>query len=274
MRKLLGLSLGTLTVLIIAFLTCPLVIGLWLKSHYQSLLNQFNTSHNISLKVVSFDRGWFSSDVTVRITIAGQWLKSQSDDIAVRTNPTQLIVHQRIKNGPLVRGKIEKAWIHSQSNDPNFRFTSNTLIGWNNTIDNRFNATSITIANTQQQFVITGLKSHITFSPKNRHLIAKTTLTSVDLSEKQRVIVAPEDYQKRLHLKNVSFQSNVQPSTPLWFGDRDLKIGAVTYLTSQHQSLTLNHITLHDHQSQKNDTAGATVEAHINSLTTDQSSND
>ena len=221
MRKLLSISLGILTILIIALLTFPLVMSFWLKNHYQSLLNRINTSHDISLKVVTFDRGWFSSNATARITIAG----------AVRSKPVQFLLHQRIKNGPIVIGKVKggapsiwlaKAWVHSQSNDPHFKLTSSTLIRWNNTIDNWFNATRITITNKQQQFVVNDLQSHLIFSLANHHLNAKTTIATASLSEKQNPVAAHKDYQTKLSLKNISFQSNSQQSTPLWFGGRDL----------------------------------------------------
>ena len=56
MRWLFKISL-TLSILITAILAIiPLTTGIWLKHHYQEVLNRLNQSSNLSIQVVRFQR--------------------------------------------------------------------------------------------------------------------------------------------------------------------------------------------------------------------------
>lgn len=274
MRKLFSFIIGGIIALgVIIFLAIQLSISVWIKNNYQSILNTVNTSPNFVLKVMKFERGWFTSKATVQVTIKSPWLQTQQRDTALvtRSNPIQFTVQQRIKNGPWIFGAHKFLWatalIQSTSDNANFKFNSQTVIHFNNATDTTFKAKSMTIANTQQQFVVNDMTSHSTFSPKTQRMNFKISLGSAMMAEKQSNVVSPQDYQQKIAVKNLTFNGQLQQVKPIWYGNRSIAIDKVTYHNSQNQPIVLTHVILSTQTSRHNSTSTSTINAHANSVT-------
>lgn len=272
MGKLFSFIISIVVILIIVFLALPFSMGLWAKNNYQRILNNINKSQNIVLKVVKFDRGWFTSEVTLQITIKGQWLRPKQDNaVATHTNPIQFFVRQHIKNGPWIFGVNKFLWakalVQSVSNNANFKFRSQTIIHFNNTINNTFKANSITIANDQQQFVISTIKSYLSFNPKTQHFNSTMSIGSAHMAEKQNRVVSPQDYQQKFELQNLTFNSQLQHVKPIWYGNRSMTINKIYYNNkAKNKPIILTHVTLSSKQLRTGTTTTSSVAVHTDSI--------
>jgi len=268
-RKLFGLIIGILVIVIVIFLALPLGIGFWMKSHYQKILNSVNKSSAIVIKVVDFDRGWFTSKATVQVTIKTQQLQlGQQNMLAGLSKPVQFTMQQRIQNGPLIFGNNKLLWakalVHSTSSDSNNKFDSKTTIHFGNIVDNIFSTKAITITSGQKQVVIQDVNSQVIFVPKTQHMTSQASIGSITLFEKENTVTNV----KKLVLTNVKSNSDIKYVKPLWYGDRSIAVDRSTYFSSTKEPVTINHIIIASKQSQVNTTTASLLAIHANSITT------
>lgn len=243
-------------------------MGFWLQNNYGKLLQQLNTSKRVIIKVINFDRGWFVSKATVQVTLI-----TQRSKVSSKQQPTpspikriRFVVHQRIKNGPFLIGKINgksssllfaKGLIDSKSTNPNFLFNSTTLLHFNNTIETTLHIKKMAITNNQQKYLINNVSSSIQYNPKKKRLKTKTTVAAADIKKKQTT---------KFSLKNLSTQSKQYKYLSLWFGQRDTTIDKMMLYPSNHKSLEIDGFTFNASQTQKDKTTAITFAAHINSI--------
>ncbi len=269
------LGLLILAIVVIA-LVLPLGMGFWLKNHYQQILTHLDRSRNVTITLVKFDRGWFSSRATVTVTIFGSWLKSETDALTdKRTRPSQFTIQERIIHGPFAFGKTSterfrlffaKALVYSDSNNPNFTFQSNTLIRFGNVIKNTFSAKKISITSNQQQFVINDTKSNLLYNTAQHQFTSETTIASATLFEKQNGDIAPNEAETKFTLQNISMNAHLKQKAPLWYGDRSMKIEKLTYFDEKNNPTNVDNILLQTNQSESNETTTVTFSGHVDTL--------
>ncbi|WP_423063169.1 DUF945 family protein [Candidiatus Paracoxiella cheracis] len=271
MRKLFGFIIGIIVIAaVIIFLILPLSMGFWVKSHYQQLLDKVNKAPGIALKVVQFDRGWFTSKATLQVTIKPHWPRFNA---TTNSAPIQFTVRQRIKNGPWIFGAQKFLWakalVQSTSDAANFKFNAQTIIHFSNAIDNSFFAKSITIANSQGQVVINNLNSHIIYAPSTQQLTRKTSIGSLTITEKESEVASPQAYKQKFEIINLNSSSQLKRLNLLWYGDRSISADKATFFIAQKEPFVLSQVTLAAKQSQTNGTSANIFKAHADSIVGD-----
>src|SRR5579872_5695889 len=99
-----------LSVLVVMLLISPLMIGLYLERHYQNLLDVYNVTEKLNVRVDSFRRGWFHSVATLRVKILDPKILeymnlSDQDRLA---HETFFVLDQGIQHGPIFYHDIKE----------------------------------------------------------------------------------------------------------------------------------------------------------------------
>ncbi|WP_372443086.1 hypothetical protein [Coxiella-like endosymbiont of Rhipicephalus sanguineus] len=55
--------------MIVVLLLLPLGMSFWVKNNYSKLLSHLGQVDNINLKLVKFERGWFTSSALIQVTL-------------------------------------------------------------------------------------------------------------------------------------------------------------------------------------------------------------
>lgn len=279
MRKLFSGLVIIVILIILVLLFTPLGLSFWLQRHYGHLLSRVNHYNKISIRVTQFNRGWFVSTATLQITLAGHWMKPQPGMILANPNePLTFTLQQRIINGPLLIGKFNegnrlflgKAFVYSNSNDPNFLVNAATLIHFSNTLHNYIDAPMIAIANDQQQFVINNLKATLIYIVRQHRLLTDTQMDRIQLDAKPTIGVGATEYQPRLLLQNITTRADMQNKGLLWYGDKSTNIRKITYLNNQNKATEIKDLFLYYQQTATQDTTTVTTTAHAAEITADK----
>ena len=172
-----GFIIPTLFVIVILLLL-PLGMSFWVKNNYSKFLSHLKHIHNINLKLVKFERGWFTSNSLIQITLP----------VINKNNlPLQLMLKQRILNGPYLFGKIgdkkgiyfAKGLIYTASEKPNFVFHASTLIHFNNANETTILANQINFTNGQQYIDFQNLRFKVKYNPNDRQLTSNAAANSL-----------------------------------------------------------------------------------------------
>ena len=65
MRKLINSIIGVAIIVVIVVIVLPFGMSFCLKNNYPSILTRLSQAHNVSLKLINFDRGWFASKAVI-----------------------------------------------------------------------------------------------------------------------------------------------------------------------------------------------------------------
>lgn len=173
---------------IIIFLLLPLGMSFWIKNNYLQFLRHIRHIHNINLKLIKFERGWFTSNVLIQIILP----------IVNKNNlPLQFIFKQRILNGPYLFEKIwdkkrihfAKGLIYTTSEEPNFVFHASTLIHFSNANETIIQANQINFTNGQQYINFQNLTFKVKYDPNNHQWTSNATAKSLIISEQQHNLI-------------------------------------------------------------------------------------
>lgn len=217
-----GFVISTLFVIVILLLL-PLGMSFWVKNNYSKFLSRLQHIHNINLKLVKFERGWFTSDSLIQITLP----------IFNRNNlPLQFMLKQRILNGPYLLGKIgdkkriyfAKGLIYTASEEPNFVFHSSTLIHFNNANETTIHANQINFTNGQQHINFQNLRFKIKYNPSDRQLTSDATVKSLIISEQQNNLIT---------FNNLVLHDVLQQKNSLWCGQNSIEADKLIYFNPQ-----------------------------------------
>lgn len=99
-----------LGVLVVILLISPLIIGLYLEHQYQNLLDAYNVTEKLNVRVDSFHRGWFHSVATLRVKILDPKILeymnlSDQDRLA---HEKFFVLDQSIQHGPIFYHDIKE----------------------------------------------------------------------------------------------------------------------------------------------------------------------
>jgi uncharacterized protein YdgA (DUF945 family) len=117
MRIKLIMAIVLVVVVMIGVGMIPWYDGYLVKQNYLSLLKALSVKNQTQIKVISYHRGWLTSDVKLEIESSFIQAMNSEDNPAgqiVRSNP--MIIEQHIKHGPLVFDDAENAWTLKQAN--------------------------------------------------------------------------------------------------------------------------------------------------------------
>lgn len=168
MRK--GL-LGVVVLLVAIVLLVPFGMGYWVKDYYPQLLKIAETESGAKIKLVSFKRGWFSSQGIISVTVVNpnDWrVTPQPTSVANKAAENKakteqkpkltFVVQQKIEHGPIVlAGKklmLARAYISTQLVDPAIQVQHATVITLNGTRETRVQIPAIAFSNTESQTTI------------------------------------------------------------------------------------------------------------------------
>jgi uncharacterized protein YdgA (DUF945 family) len=159
MRK--GL-IGIVVLLVALVLLVPFGMGYWVKDYYPKLLKVAETESNAQIKLVSYKRGWFSSQAVVSVNVNnpnGWAIGAQPTAAPINTNKNlTFVVQQEIKHGPLMwinnKLAVGRAYIHTQLVKPAIPVSHNTIIRLNGVRDTRIQIPSLVFQNPQGQAII------------------------------------------------------------------------------------------------------------------------
>ena len=228
----------------VTLLLLPLGMSFWVKKNYLKLLGCLGHMHNIDLKLVKFERGWFVSDSLIQVTLP---------TVNKNNSPLQFMLKQRILNGPYLLGKIAdkkriyfaKCLIYNVSEEPNFVLHSSTLIHFNNTNETVLHANKINFTTRQQHINLQNLSFKVRYSPSNRQLTSDTTAKSLTISEQQNNFII---------FNNLFLHNALQQKNSLCYGQRSLEADKLIYFNPQ-QSIQIEHMALQTQQTTTTDGA-------------------
>ncbi|WP_267257272.1 YdgA family protein [Coxiella endosymbiont of Ornithodoros maritimus] len=257
MRKLINSIIGVALIVVIVLLVLPLGMSFWLKNNYSSILTRLSQSHNVSLKLINFDRGWFASKAVIQVIIPNSEDKT--------TQPIKFTINQHIFNGPFIFSKnnhkvklhCAKALLYTTSNDPNFTFHSSTLLRFNNSSKNSIYASNVNVANGQEQIVLKDTNLEILYNPLTQRLVSDAVIKSALISEQQNKI---------LIMDNITWYNDLHYATPLWEGKRSLSLNKFTYYLTPEQPIEVKNFILENQQNPVNDTTTFTFSSHADSI--------
>jgi uncharacterized protein YdgA (DUF945 family) len=93
----------SLSVLVVILFASPVLIGLYVQRHYQSILDVYSSTKQLNVKLEHYHRGWFHSDATLRVEILDPNLVAYLN-LPDKTATSQfkfLLVDQSIQHGPI-----------------------------------------------------------------------------------------------------------------------------------------------------------------------------
>lgn len=141
MRTLGKLIAALVGIFAIVILVVPFAIGFWLKSHdIDAMTEVMNANPNIHAELADYKRGWFSSDLTTKVTIYvnenAHAAHSLRDDIDL--TPVHFTLHTLLKHGPFLfdkdqeGGRFHLGWglAHTTVVDPKMDLRADSRVGF------------------------------------------------------------------------------------------------------------------------------------------------
>jgi len=93
--------------LIIVLVLGPFTAGILIQKKYRDLISFYNFQENIHINIVSYQRGWLSSDVVLTLTVNPKYLENFFQDADDSTIPYKIIIKQHIQHGPILYRHVE-----------------------------------------------------------------------------------------------------------------------------------------------------------------------
>lgn len=93
-----------LIVLVVLLVVAPAIAGIYFKHSYTKLMSTMNIQDNVSIRVLRYERGWFSSDVTIALNVnnPAYFKFIQRLGLPIDAIPTQYLFTQHISHGPIM----------------------------------------------------------------------------------------------------------------------------------------------------------------------------
>lgn len=236
--------LTAVTLLIAIALGLPWATGYSIQKKYTHLISQASERTPLSLHIVHYQRGWFSSIATVQVSSS---TPNNNTADATPTENTQFIIKEKLYHGPVIlrsRNPSESfgkgiTWALALSqihvNQPDLKLNTLTTYHFNGSINIQFNCPTITHSLEPESMTLAflGLQGTFTFSNKFRHSQGKIKLANADVPLR-------EGHQK-INEAVYAYSLN-KNSYGLWQGKRSLTIGNV--LLNTQDSLQLQGLAL------------------------------
>lgn len=95
MRKII---LSTAVFIIFVLIVGPFAAGFWIEKSYRDLISFYNSENIFHIKLLSYERHWFTSDMSYQISIDKKLLQKFLDPEDIKSVPG-LLVKQHVQNG-------------------------------------------------------------------------------------------------------------------------------------------------------------------------------
>lgn len=267
---LIGLSSGMALLLITVFLF-PLGVGFFVQTKYPQMLQALSQSGDVQLKLLSYHRGWFNSDATVKVKLAHPSLLKLSDWVSTEADqpPIEFVVTQNIEHGPWLvvtsnkassRLFLGQAMIKSHINPTMGDIDSMTLVKLGGSILTVLTAPDIKYLNKKEGVLagLSGLTATLNLSPGLTEITGQVKLP--------RILLRTNDYQQKIVGLNARYKLFTSPSG-LFLGDRFTRIDNVTWSTAeQHSKIKLNGLVMQSKSSEQRGRVNYELKAVLNTI--------
>ena len=111
MKKIISVIIVLFVVLVGVFLVAPFGVGFWLKRYdVKRMANITDINPNIHADILSYHRGWFSSDISTKVTV---YVNKETDKPLnvsknIQLTPVTVTLHTLLKHGPFLFDKHQE----------------------------------------------------------------------------------------------------------------------------------------------------------------------
>lgn len=212
-------------------LISPYFIGRSVDKHYPQMIQQFANSNQFDAKVVSMEKGWFSSNAKVEVTINGR----------------TVVLDQTIHHGFIV------PYADSQGEHSTFAYASVTYHSrgdkgspmdisgvWNfGSMELYATARNYQIKHSGLAFKVKDLDGQLNFSEKQHVLTGTLALDSLEAMS----VDGRQQHPTSLSLTNVTARLHLVEKNHLWFGQQHYDIGDMI-LQNDGKHISLNGLNI------------------------------
>ncbi len=254
--KKLTIALGALILIgLFTVFVLPFFMGLWIQKEYPKIVNTLSSNQGISIKILAYNRGWFSSNARIQINLNNPLLKlNKYPDLSTHTS---ISINEHINHGPFIiakstEGKKElvfaAALIHNQTNLPGNNLQSSTKWTFGNTLNSHFIAKKISFGSNQQKIQLSGLQGGFSYTPGSQHIKANVNLKQINIHIPAQGAHTSESV---ITINNINTKGDYSNSGPLWYGMRTLSADQITVNTPNKAQLIIKNISAKIQQNQK-----------------------
>jgi len=259
MRKLAYIISGVIFLAIIVIFILPFTMGFLIKGQYQDLIKHISPNPDVKLKLIQFDRGWFSSHARVKITFGAKTAKQARYKGTLKPS-ISFIVKEHILHGPFILGKTKagdtklffaRALIQNDVKKTNITFQSTTLWTWGNELKSKFYAKDVNVTNQVMQLILKELKGSVIYNLSNNKVNINVSLNSGEFNIKNPR--TPTTSTMSISMKNIQSSSDYKQDGVLWYGKRSLSIDNITVNTFDNKKIVLTGIHANANQNRKDE---------------------
>ncbi len=257
---------AVIPLLIIAVLAAYFTIGLLLQKNYQKLLNEAKPAKKwLQLKVVSFDRGWFSSTATVKATIT---LPSTTPAANHRlTQSASFLLKQYIQQGPFIfttgrdnqtKFLFGKALIHTKINKKDFTKETTTFIHWNNDIDINEHIKHLSLKHDNLRYSLSNVSSSINYNADPEKMNGTFSVGSLKVLKK--------NMPPSLMIDNLHVDFDLTKKNKYWYGTHTSSIDSINIKKPRQLPTKINGIELKTKTERHKKSTSTQIDAQINQV--------
>jgi uncharacterized protein YdgA (DUF945 family) len=221
--------------LVMIVIVLPFADGCWVKKKYYAVTQLASRGGFVSLQVIDYHRGWFSSTATVKVSLGASNITTVPGSTpAVMPN---FIIKEKLYHGPIILRSdkpFEKfgqgfTWALALSevniNQPDLQLNGLAVFHYDNSLSVNFDCPHILVASAEpsKTYGIQGLTGIAHLTHHFKHAEGEMTLSSADVPlQSGPVIVKSAHYNYALD----------QHPGDNWYGKRSLQIGDLQLNTS------------------------------------------
>ncbi|MBX9586211.1 MAG: YdgA family protein [Gammaproteobacteria bacterium] len=205
----------------------PVVDGFWVQKKYYRLMTLVNQRTPMTVEIIDYHHGWFSSTATLQISATA--LKKNTASESPLQNNYQFILKEKLYHGPIIYRSSNPAdtfgkyltWALALSeikvNQPDLKLNTLAIYHYNGNVDFRFECPSLVYptGNLNETYNIEKLIGTFKLSKRFKHSQGKISAASVDIPLKDGHQI----------IKNVSYDFTLDKNAfDFWQGLRAIKI--------------------------------------------------
>jgi uncharacterized protein YdgA (DUF945 family) len=214
--------------LVAIVIVLPFADGCWVKKKYYAVTHLASRGAFVSLQVIDYHRGWFSSTATVKVSLGASTITtSLGSTLPVKPN---FIIKEKIYHGPIILRSdkpFEKfgqgfTWALALSevnvNQPDLQVNGLAVFHYDNSLSVNFDCPHILVASAEpgKTYGIQGLTGIAHLAHHFKHAEGEMTLASADIPLQNGAVT----------LKNAHYNYALDQHTgDTWYGNRSLQIG-------------------------------------------------
>ena len=230
-----------LVIILAVVVFTPYGFGFMIEKNYKNILTQIPHS-KVQIKIVDYQRGWFSSNAKLKISFNMPKLLEQK----AKVKPLTFFVNETINHGPLIiatnpdgdkRLVIGQAFILGLVKQPNVNGYAITLIHLHGSVDNHLLLYNVNFGSQQQGFVyaIHDLNAHTNISSNLKTVEGNVKIAAIDFLTKSLV-----QHSDNI---NVDFHLKKSPSG-MYLGKTNAQLQKQAGLVMQRLQFQLNNVRM------------------------------